>query len=258
MPVASFVPPVELTPRQRRFVESESREVLFGGGVAAGKTTALLAAAFAGVDDPDYHAYIMAPSLHDITRPGGISEVIDRWVENAYDTYRYDGVTRTWTFPSGARVSVAAVSSDNVDRFRGANLQFVGFDNIDRLDLLPVTVQPSRWWERFFAWVKRLWAMLHGDGEEPVAPLANGEQVYEMLRSRLRPTVATPAPRIAVTATVPHPWMELFERRYDGEVVAATHYDNPAVDSAEIARRLELLPEGDPVREADATWRRRS
>lgn len=254
-PAVTFQPPIELTARQRWFVESESREVLFGGGVAAGKTTALLAAAFAGVDDPDYHALIAAPTSHAVVAPGGIIDVVFRWLDNTDVRYRFDSSTRTWTFPSGARVSVAAVSPGNVDRFRGLGLQFVGFDNIDALDAAPVVVQSPRWWKRFFTWVKRLWDWLHGTDETPAPPAANGEQVYELLRSRLRPTAATPAPRIAVTATVPHPWMELFQRRRDGEVVTATHYDNPAVDSTEMNQALATLPEDDPVKQANALWR---
>jgi predicted phage terminase large subunit-like protein len=121
------------TPKQLAFLMAPEREVLFGGAAGPGKSSALLMAALEYVDVAGYSALLLRRTYSDLALPGALMDRAHDWLGPT--DARWNGLEKTWTFPSGATVTFGFLGTAN-DRFRyqGSELQMVGFDELTQFD----------------------------------------------------------------------------------------------------------------------------
>lgn len=192
---------------------------MYGGAAGPGKSSAILMAALQYVDCPDYAALILRRSYADLSLPGAIMDRAALWLRGT-DAH-WDDRDKTWTFPSGARLTFGYLAAENDKyRYQSAEFQFVGFDELTQFSA----------------------------------------SQYEYMFSRLRRAEGSTIPLRMRGATNPggegHAWVyerfmpdltpEAFEfRRQTGRIfVPARLEDNPHVDREAY---LESLAELDPV-----------
>lgn len=98
-----------------------------------GKSDALLMSALQYVTESDYHALLLRRTYKDLALPNAIMSRCANWL-NEFVTnkeVKYDGNTKTYTFPSGATLTFGYLAHDNdLDQYQGSELQFVGFDEL--------------------------------------------------------------------------------------------------------------------------------
>lgn len=116
-------------PKQREFLELAAREAFYGGAAGGGKSDALLMAALQYVHVPGYAALLLRKSYADLTLPGALMSRAHEWLAGTDATW--DDRAKAYRFPSGASVGFGYMERDD-DRFRykGAELQFVGIDEL--------------------------------------------------------------------------------------------------------------------------------
>lgn len=104
-------------------------EVFFGGSAGGGKSDALLMSALMFAEVPEYAAIIFRRTYPELSMPGGLLERSHEWLKRT--EARWSGITKTWTFPSGATVSFGHMENEN-DRFnyKSSEFQFIGFDEL--------------------------------------------------------------------------------------------------------------------------------
>lgn len=194
------------TPKQREFLAAEEREVLFGGAAGGAKSSALLMAALEHVDTPGYSAGLFRRTFTDLSLPGALMDRASEWLTPT-DAH-WDGLNRTWRFPSGASLSFGYLDGprDHL-RYQGAEFQMLGFDEVNQI---------------------------------------TGSQ-YLYLQSRLRRVRGMPiAPHVRCTSNPGGlPWVkerfitEIGDRRFIPSLLA----DNPHIDAEEYTRSLMQLDE---------------
>jgi predicted phage terminase large subunit-like protein len=121
--------PHEPTEKQTAFLLSSEKEVFFGGAAGGGKSDALLMAALMFVDLPEYAAIIFRRTYPELSLPGGLLERAADWLGGT--DARWNGNTKTWTFPSGATLSFGHMENEN-DKFnyKSSEFTFIGFDEL--------------------------------------------------------------------------------------------------------------------------------
>jgi len=121
--------PHEPSERQRAFLDLDCTEALYGGAAGGGKTDALLMAALQYVNVPGYAAILFRRTYQDLALPGAIMDRANEWLRGS--GAKWSEADHRWTFPSGATVSFGYLQTDT-DRYRyqGAEVQFVGFDEL--------------------------------------------------------------------------------------------------------------------------------
>lgn len=194
-------------PKQAQFLALPDLEALYGGAAGGGKSDALLMAALQYADVPGYAALLLRRTYADLALPGAIMARSHEWL--AGTEAHWDGQNHRWTFPSGATLSFGYLDTER-DKFRyqGAELQFIGFDELTQF--------PKSW--------------------------------YVYLLSRLRRLKGAAVPLRARGATNPggigHRWVK--ERFVDeatalGPFVPALLDDNPSLDQEEYEQALARL-----------------
>jgi hypothetical protein len=135
--------PIQPSLPQLEFLGSLDDEVLYGGAAGGGKSVALLAAAAQYVDVPGYSAVLFRRTSVDLKRQGGLVPLSIEWWKGTNATF--NATELTWTFPSGAVIKLSHMENA-VDRFdhRGAEYQFVGFDELTLFERLMYTYMFSR------------------------------------------------------------------------------------------------------------------
>lgn len=206
---------------QRKFLGLTCREALYGGAAGGGKSSALLFAALQYVHVPRYSALLLRRSFADLNLPGALMDRAHSWLQGRGASW--NGQEKRWTFDSGATVSFGYLDTENDKyRYQGAELQFVGFDELTQFS----------------------------------------ESQYRYLLSRVRRLQGMPVPIRVRAASNPggegHEWVKRWfidEGQQNGRVfVPARLDDNPHLDRAEYEQSLALL---DPVTRAqlrDGDW----
>ncbi len=212
------------TPRQAEFLALDCLEALYGGAAGGGKSSALLMAAAQHVHVPGYAALLLRRTYADLALPGAIMDRSKEWWNGKA---QWNDKDKRWTFPSGATITFGYLDTDR-DRYRyqGAELQFIGFDELTQF--------PEQW--------------------------------YRYLLSRLRRLSGGTIPLRARAASNPggvgHDWVRrrfvengaLDERAF----VPATLGDNPHLDADSYRRSLEQLDPTTRRQLLDGSWIRDS
>ncbi len=116
-------------PKQQAFLLLNHPEAFYGGAGGGGKSAALLMAALQYVDLPGYSALVLRKTFAQLTKGSALIPLSQEWL--AGSDAHWNGETKTWSFPSGARLEFGYLQSDG-DRFNyaSAEYQFVGFDEV--------------------------------------------------------------------------------------------------------------------------------
>lgn len=114
---------------QKKFLELDCLEALYGGSAGSGKSDALLMAALQYVDRPGYNALILRRTYRDLALPGAIMDRAHEWLRDT-DAH-WNGIDKCWLFPSGAKLQFGYLDTE-VDKYRyqGSQLQAVFFDEL--------------------------------------------------------------------------------------------------------------------------------
>lgn len=120
--------------KQKMFLLTPSLEVLYGGRAGGGKSDALIMAALQYVDVPGYSAMLFRNSFSDLVLPGALMDRARDWLEPHMPDVRYRAKTASFIFPSGATISFGYLDKpDDHLRYKGAEFQFIGFDEVTEI-----------------------------------------------------------------------------------------------------------------------------
>lgn len=197
--------------KQKLFLRSQDKEVLFGGAAGGGKSSALLMAALQFVDVPNYSAILFRRTFADLNLPGALMDRFRDWMAE-FDDVRWNNNTYTATFPSGARITFGYLNNVNdYLRYKGSEFQFIGMDEVTEIRQADYTYLFSR---------------LRRPGTGPLSEVP--------LRMRC---TTNPAPN----------WVRqrfIVEGKEKGRIfIQSTMYDNPGIDHASYREALaELSP----------------
>lgn len=152
-----FIPQAP-TSRQAEFLALDCLEAFYGGAAGGGKSSALLMGALSHAHVPGYSALLLRRTYADLALPGAIMDRSHAWLRGT--SASWNGTDKRWTFPSGATLTFGYLDNEK-DRFRyqGAELQFIGFDELTQF--------PEHWYRYLLSRLRRLVGM-------PVKPCARG------------------------------------------------------------------------------------
>ena len=138
------------------FLTYPSEELLYGGQAGGGKSDALLMSALQyvgkefipeGERKNTYSALLLRRTYQDLAKPSAIMDRCREWLAPFVEVgeVRWNGHTKTYIFPSGATVGFGYLAHDNhLDQYQGAELQFVGFDELTQFTERQYTYLHSR------------------------------------------------------------------------------------------------------------------
>lgn len=208
--------------QQVDFLTYSAEELLYGGMAGGGKSDALLMAALQYVGEEyciqledgrwhnPYSALLLRRSYQDLSRPGAIMDRAKKWLDPFVQEgiVKWNGDTKTFTFPSGATLTFGYLSHDNdLDQYQGAELQFVGFDELTQFT----------------------------------------EKQYTYLHSRLRKLKKSNIPIRMRAGTNPggrgHDWVKKKFILGDVPFIPSSYLDNIYLDTEEYTKSLEKLDE---------------
>jgi len=128
--------------RQARFLIYPSEEAFYGGQVGGGKSSALLMSALQYVEEkhiPEgqnklkYNALIIRRTLEDLDMPNAIMDRAKQWLLPKEDEglLVWKDQKKRFIFNSGATLTFRYLSHNkHLNSYQGAELQFVGFDEL--------------------------------------------------------------------------------------------------------------------------------
>lgn len=112
---------------------------------------ALLLAALQYVDIKGYSAIIFRRTLTDLALPGALMHRAKEWLSKFPDV-RWNGTERAFYFPEGGQLTFGYLDSpEQVERYRSAEFQYVGFDEL--------TEHPEDGYRYMFSRLRRLKGM---------------------------------------------------------------------------------------------------
>lgn len=123
--------PHEPTEKQIAFLLLNCKDAFYGGAAGGGKSDALLMAALQYVDRPDYNAILMRDTYANLTKPGGLLDRANEWLNPWKNEVKWDGDLRGFRFPAGATLSFGYLDAPR-DHFnyQSAEYQMIGIDEI--------------------------------------------------------------------------------------------------------------------------------
>ena len=130
--VVNYLPHLP-SPKQRALLRYGCVEGLYGGAAGGGKSDYLLMAALQGIQIPGYSALLLRRTFQDLSLPGALMDRSHEWWSKT-DAH-WNGETKTWTFPSGARITFGYMDGRNDHlRCQSAEFQYVGFDECSHFE----------------------------------------------------------------------------------------------------------------------------
>jgi len=121
--------PILPTEKQAAALCIGARELFYGGAAGGGKSDYLLAAALQYVDVSGYTALVLRRTFAQLSKGGGLLERSHQWLGPT--DAKWNGLERTWTFPSGARIEFGQLQHEHTKfDYQSAQYQFVGFDEL--------------------------------------------------------------------------------------------------------------------------------
>lgn len=141
--------PHDPTPKQLEALQSDARELLFGGALGGGKSDYLLMCGLQYADVPGYASAIFRKALTDLKLPGALLDRARDWLQPHMKTRRNPSGTvtyvpgehtyyfKTWN-PDGsigipARLCFCYIGDANIkDRYQSAEFQTICFDEISQ------------------------------------------------------------------------------------------------------------------------------
>lgn len=216
--------------KQEQFLAVDTLEALYGGAAGGGKSDALLHAALQYVDQPDYAALILRKTYKDLALPNAIMNRAHTWLKGTRAVWLEKD--KVYKFPSGATLTFGYLDTkSDLDRYQGAELQYIGFDEATQFP----------------------------------------EQFYRYLLSRLRRRKGSKIPLRARLGANPggigHMWV--YKRFVEGSeatpdrpfclapgrtFIPARARDNPYLDVEEYSRSLAQLDENTRRQLEDGIW----
>lgn len=128
--------PHDPTVKQTLYSLLPQKEAFYGGAGGGGKSDALLMGALQYVGVPGYSALLLRRTYSDLSLPGALMDRATQWLGRPELKAKgiaphWDGLSKTWTFPSGATLTFGYLKSE-VDKYRyqSAEFQFIGFDEL--------------------------------------------------------------------------------------------------------------------------------
>ena len=128
--------------RQVKYLIYPSEELLYGGMAGGGKSSCLLMSALQyveeknipeGHDKLDYNALIIRRTLEDLDMPNAIMDRAKQWLLPLEDKglLYWKEQKKRFVFNSGATLTFRYLSHNkHLNSYQGAELQFVGFDEL--------------------------------------------------------------------------------------------------------------------------------
>ncbi len=114
--------------KQRIFMERPEYEALYGGAAGGGKSEALVIEALRQAHIPHYRALILRKTGPEL------SELLDkaqRYYPRAFPGVRYNSVSRTFVFPSGAKIVFGSMQhAKDRSKYQGRAFDFIAFDEL--------------------------------------------------------------------------------------------------------------------------------
>lgn len=211
--------PQDPTAAQRRFLELDAEDALYGGAAGGGKSSALLMQALKWADVPGYAGILFRRTYADLALPGALMDRAGEWLRPT--AARWSERDKMWTFPSGAKLKFGYLEKrDDEKRYQSAEFQFVGFDELTQFQ------------ERQYRYVRSRLRRLEGF---PVKPHSRG--------------ASNPG-------GIGHRWVKA---RYVDEgapfpFVPAKIADNPHIDQEDYLARLEDLDATTRDQLRDGLW----
>jgi predicted phage terminase large subunit-like protein len=222
---------------QDDFVFGEAFETLYGGKAGGGKSVAIVMAALLGATESDYSAVLFRKTYPQLTGKGGLIEVSREFYHELGGQYRE--TDHVWNFTSGAQVrfSHLATKNSHYDHM-GKEYHFIGFDEVAHFDEDQYRYLFSRIRRKASSKVKTRMACTSNPG---------AKWVYE----RWRPWLDVDHPNPAKPSEIRY-----FKLDGDTEVeckkddinswsrtfIPSSYIDNPALDTTEYERTLDMLP----------------
>jgi len=132
------------TEKQHTFLWLKNRHAMYGGQAGGGKSDGILEAALQYVDIPGYAAIIIRQSFPDLKQPGAIMARAKEWLLGQPGV-KWNENDRQFTFPSGAKLVFGFLKRDeDVQQYRSAEFQFIGFDELTQFSEYQYTYMQSR------------------------------------------------------------------------------------------------------------------
>lgn len=130
--------------KQQEFLALTCKESLYGGSAGGGKSDALLMAVSEPVDyDPNYSGLLLRKSYQDLAKPGAVMDRSKAWWQNT--AAHWSEKNKTWTFPSGARLSFGYLKSEQDKyQYQSAEFQRIAYDELTQFPETQYTYLLSR------------------------------------------------------------------------------------------------------------------
>ncbi len=205
-------PFITLTPtkKQKEFLLSAKREILYGGAAGGGKSAAMLMAALMYVEVPNYKALLLRRTYSQLNLPCALMDMAHQWLDGT--EAKWCAQQKQWEFPSGATLNFGYLDTDRDKyRYQGAAFHFIGFDELTQF--------------------------------------TEKQYIYLFSRSRKSMTTETPLRFRAASnpGGVGHEWVKrrfFDEKAAERRFISAKAGDNPYLDKKEYEKNLNEL---DPV-----------
>lgn len=124
--------PYTLYPKQELFLSLPHTEAFYGGAGGGGKSVALLAGALKYVNNPKFAGLIIRRNFPDLEKPGALIDMARDWLANTGADYKSQ--TKTWTFPSGAKLVFGHCENvQDMYKYQGGAYHYISFDELTQL-----------------------------------------------------------------------------------------------------------------------------